>query len=87
MESKSDLNSNEYSIQKQNELLSKLEKMIEVGRIDLMTVKEVMKELKISRNSFNRLKDDGIIPIYSLRGKLYSRRSEILQIIENCRVN
>ena len=54
---------------------------------ELLTVREVMKELKISRNSFNRLKDDGIISVYSLRGKLYCKRSEIMQTIENCRVN
>jgi len=72
----------------QEALLIKLQNMIEVGRIDLMTVKEVMKELKISRNSFNRLKDDGVLTVYSLRGgKLYCKRSEIMQTIENCRIN
>lgn len=57
------------------------------SEIELLTVKEVQKILKISRNSFNRLKDEGILKVYSLRGKLYCKRSEILQTIENCRIN
>lgn len=57
------------------------------SKIELLTVKEVQKILKISRNSFNRLKDEGILRVYSLRGKLYCKRNEIMQTINNCRVN
>lgn len=53
----------------------------------LMTSREVMKMLKISRNSFNRLKDEGIIKVYSLRGKLYCKEAEILEVLESGRVN
>ena len=54
---------------------------------EIMTSSEVMKMLKISRNSYNRLKDEGIIKVYSLRGKLYCKRSEILQTVESGRIN
>lgn len=77
-------------IKKLSDLITVLENMvgeIKKNQPELLTVKEVMKELKISRNSFNRLKDDGILKVYSLRGKLYCKRNEIMQTIENCRVN
>jgi len=48
---------------------------------EILTSKEVMVLLKISRNSYNRMKDEGSIKIYRLRGKLYSKRSEILQVL------
>jgi len=49
---------------------------------EILTSKEVMQLLKISRNSFNRLKDSGTIKVYMLKGKLYSKRSEILVALQ-----
>lgn len=53
---------------------------------EILTSKEVMALLKISRNSYNRMKDEGTIKVYMLRGKLYSKRSEILQVLDEALV-
>ena len=53
---------------------------------EILTSKEVMKLLKISRNSYNRMKEEGTIKVYMLRGKLYSKRSEILQVLDEALV-
>lgn len=67
--------------------LKKLLREIPNNQSELLTSSEVMKLLKISRNSFNRMKDEGILPIYQLRGKIYCKLSEVQEIINNCRVN
>jgi len=54
---------------------------------EILTSAEVMKLLRISRNSYNRMKDEGIIKVYMLRGKLYSKRSEIFQSLEEGKLN
>lgn len=53
---------------------------------EILTSKGVMELLKISRNSYNRMKDEGTIKVYMLRGKLYSKRSEILQVLDEALV-
>ena len=54
---------------------------------EILTSAEVMQLLRISRNSYNRMKDEKILKVYMLRGKLYSKRSEILQALEEGRIN
>ena len=59
---------------------TKLDKQIPA---EIMTAKDVMDLLKISRNTYNRLREEGILKAYALKGKLYSKRSEILQAISD----
>lgn len=54
---------------------------------EILTAREVMQLLKISRNSYNRMKQEGTIKVYVLRGKLYSKRSQILQVLNEALVN
>jgi len=58
----------------------KLDKSIPV---ELLTSKDVMELLQISRNTYNRLREEGILKVYALKGKLYSKRSEILTAIND----
>ena len=80
-----------------NSINELLELKVQIGKIlnyvkhperdELLTSTEVMKMLKISRNSYNRLKNEGIIKVYLLRGKLYSKYSEIMTTIEGGQIN
>ena len=70
-----------------NELCAKLDainaKLDQQIPAEIMTAKDVMEFLKISRNTYNRLREEGILKAYALKtkGKLYSKRSEILEAI------
>lgn len=77
-------------IQEVEGLLSEMKNLLKEAsevKSELLTSIETMKLLKISRNSYNRLKDEGMIKVYSMRGKLYCKRSEIMETIDNCRIN
>jgi|GEM_PF-4177402 len=54
---------------------------------EILTSSEVMNLLRISRNTYNRMKDEGIIKVYTMRGKLLSKRIEILQALEEGKIN
>lgn len=58
-------------------------KELNKSKDELLTSEEVMALLKISRTSYNRLKDEGVIPVYLLRGKLYCKRSEIMKVLDS----
>jgi len=70
--------------QRQELILSELMKLRKREQEELMSSADVMAFLKISRPTFNRLKNDEIIKVYKLRGgKLLCKKSEILDSLEN----
>lgn len=49
---------------------------------ELLTAQETMDFLGISRNSFDRFKEEGILKVYRLKRKLYCKRSEIMEALQ-----
>ena len=48
-----------------------------------ITAEEAMDDiLKCSRNTFDRLRQEGIIKVYRLKRRLYVKQAELLQAIE-----
>jgi excisionase family DNA binding protein len=54
---------------------------------EILTAKDVMEWLEISRPTLYRLTKKGIITAYKLTGKLFFKRSEIMAVIEAGRIN
>ncbi|MCB0566226.1 MAG: helix-turn-helix domain-containing protein [Phaeodactylibacter sp.] len=50
---------------------------------EILTAKQVMKILDISRNTFDRLRKERVIKVYRLGRKLYCKHSELLQALES----
>lgn len=49
-----------------------------------LTAEEAMKDvLKCSRNTFDRLRQEGIIKVYRLRRRLYVKYDELMEAMEN----
>lgn len=58
-----------------------MKKESEFAAKEILTAKETMEVLGISRNTFDRLRAEGIIKVYRLGKKLYCRHSELLQAL------
>lgn len=54
---------------------------------EILTAKDVMGWLEISRPTLYRLTKKGVITAYKLTGKLFYKRSEIIEAIEAGRIN
>lgn len=54
---------------------------------EILTAENTMKLLDISRNTFDRLRKAGKIKVYALNRRLYCKRSEILQALEDGLLN
>ncbi|PCH68423.1 MAG: hypothetical protein COC01_03945 [Bacteroidetes bacterium] len=67
-----------------NERLEKIEGSGVIGQNgeeEYLTAAEVMIKLKISRSTFQRLKNDGKILVSKIRGKLYIKKSHLQTIL------
>lgn len=50
---------------------------------EILTVGETLTLLDISRSTFDRLRKEGLIKVYRLKRRLYTKRSEIIKTVEN----
>ncbi len=50
---------------------------------EIMTAQEVLELLSINRSTFTKWRNIGFIKVYSLNRRLYCKRSEIMQALEN----
>lgn len=50
---------------------------------EILTAEETMELLDISRSTFDRLRREGTIKVYTLRRRLYCKYSEIMESLEN----
>lgn len=57
-------------------------KMIENEPQEYLTVKESCQFAKISRTTFNELKNDGLIEFSKVRGKILIKKSELIAMID-----
>ena len=48
-----------------------------------ISAKETMEMLGCNRNTFNRLRDEGILKVYRLKRLLYCKHSEVVSALEN----
>lgn len=64
-------------------LCEKVEEMTTQGRKELLTPNEVCKILKIGRNTFERLKNNGDLPVQRTKGarKIYVTREDLEQLM------
>lgn len=53
---------------------------------DIITSSELMKWLKISRQTLHRWKEKGILTSYMLGGTLFFKRSEVMESIEQGKI-
>lgn len=58
-------------------------KMIENEPQEYLTIREACDFAKMSRTTFNELKNDGLIKVYKVRGKVLIKKREISLMIEN----
>ena len=49
---------------------------------EILTYAETMELLGCSRNTLDRLRKEGLLKTYSLRGKLYCKYSEVVAMLE-----
>lgn len=49
---------------------------------EILTYTETMELLGCSRNTLDRLRKEGLLKTYSLRGKLYCKYSEVVAMLE-----
>ena len=50
---------------------------------EILTIAEAMQLLSTSRRSLDRMRKEGLIKVYKLRGRLYLKYSEIMEALEN----
>lgn len=53
------------------------------GLEKILTVEQTMELLSISRHTFDRFRKEGIIKVYRLKRRLYTKYSEIMETLEN----
>lgn len=70
-------------LQSMKESLNFIREQIENSTEDLLTSKQLMKELDISRNTMNRLMTKGILRPYRLGGKLFFFRNQVVKAIKD----
>lgn len=63
--------------------LQDLKRKIGLPPAELLTYQEAMDLLKCSRNTMDRLRKEGLLKVYTLRGKLYCKHSEIMDMIND----
>ena len=61
--------------------------MIETATEEFLTVREACDFTKMSRSKFMELKKDGLLKVYKVRGKLLTKRSELISFIESTLVD
>ena len=67
-----------------NDLKKSLKSQANKG--DIITYEKAMELLECSRTTMDRLRDEGLIKVYRLKGKLYCKYSEILTALEQNQV-
>ena len=73
----------EKELQELKTKLLELEERLDTSQgKEILTMKATAEWLKVSRQSLHRWKNEGVIPAYFLGGKLFFKRSEILEIID-----
>ena len=78
------INPTELIEQLKTSLLAELNQPQQVSNdLDLLTRKEVCTLLKINQSTLYRWTKDNVIPSYGLQNRVYFKRSEIEQIINN----
>ena len=63
------------------------QRIIELKTDEFFTVREACEFAKMSRTKFNELKNDGLIEVFKVRGKLLIKRSELTAFIESTSIN
>lgn len=53
------------------------------GHKEILSYDEAMAILNVSRNTLDRLRDEGTIKVYKLRGRQFVKYSELLQALED----
>ena len=64
------------------ERLDQLELLVKNGYKELLTTKDVMEMLNISRTSLYRLRDEGILVAYKIYGKVYFKKKEVFAAMD-----
>lgn len=78
------INPNELIEQLKTSLLAELNQPQPVSNdLDLLTRKEVCTLLKINQSTLYRWTKDNVIPSYGISNRIYFKRSEIEQILNN----
>jgi excisionase family DNA binding protein len=54
--------------------------------VEFLTSNNVMEWLKISRPTLHRWKEKGVLIAYNVGGKILFKRSEILEMVDGCRM-
>lgn len=49
---------------------------------ELLSVEDTMSLLDISRSTFDRLRKEGILKVYRLKRRLYTKHSEVMEAVE-----
>ena len=62
--------------------LVELKSKVRMPPKEIFTYAETMELLGCSRNTLDRLRKEGLLKTYSLRGKLYCKYSEIMAMLE-----
>ena len=62
--------------------LSSLMKCTHQVQNEILTYEKTMEILDCSRNTLDRLRAEGVIKVYRLRGSLYCKYSEIMMALE-----
>ncbi len=65
-----------------NTHLQELKSKIGMPPKEILTYAEGMEILDCSRNTMDRLRKEGVLKVYTLRGKLYLKYSELMAMID-----